>query len=262
MIYRKRCAGEHPLAFLPSHTPQQPYTGHAAAGNSALMRATGRVKHGLSGVVIGSRAILDGGQAGSRQVTDMAKRPAKGAGKLTPKQARFVEEYLIDLNATQAAIRAGYSVKTAKQQGQRLLTNVDVAAALSAAQSARSERVRVNADWVLNRLTDEAVADLADILDEAGVVRPVKEWPLIWRQGLVAGIDVQENMVGDVKVGQTVKLRMSDRIKRVEMIGKHVDVQAFRERVDHSNTDGSLRPTRIVIEAVGLDDETDDPPAA
>ncbi|MDT8328348.1 MAG: hypothetical protein RQ750_13335, partial [Roseovarius sp.] len=73
--------------------------------------------------------------------------------------------------------------------------------------------------------------DLADILDEAGAVRPVAEWPLIWRQGLVAGLDVHEELIEGEKVGQTVKIKLSDRIKRIELIGRHVNVQAFREQV-------------------------------
>lgn len=158
-------------------------------------------------------------------------KPGEGPGKLTPKQARFVEEYLIDLNATQAAIRAGYSARSAEVTGSRTLSNAKVAAAIAAAQGERSERLQVYADWVLSRLANEATADLADILDEAGAIRPVKDWPLIWRQGLVTGIDVQEDMVEGVKVGQTVKLKLSERIKRIELIGKHVNVQAFREQV-------------------------------
>lgn len=66
--------------------------------------------------------------------------------KLTAKQARFVEEYLIDLNATQAAKRAGYSEKTARAQGNRLLTNVDVEHAIQEAMKARSERTEVDQD--------------------------------------------------------------------------------------------------------------------
>jgi len=75
---------------------------------------------------------------------------------VTPKQARFVEEYLIDLNATQAAIRAGYSAKTAEVQGPRLLGNVRVAAAIRAAQDDRSDRVEITQDWVLSRLASVA----------------------------------------------------------------------------------------------------------
>lgn len=157
---------------------------------------------------------------------------------LTPKQSRFVDEYLLDLNATQAAIRAGYSQKTAKQQGQRLLTNVDISGALSEAQGRRSRRTGIDAEWVLRRLADEATADLADILDEAGAIKPVAEWPLIWRQGLVAGVDVYEEVVEGQKVGQTVKIKLSDRIKRIELIGRHVDVGAFRERVELTGKDG------------------------
>lgn len=173
--------------------------------------------------------------------------------KLTPKQARFVEEYLIDLNATQAAIRAGYSVHQARSIGHQNLLKPAIAEAIAAAQAARAQRTAVDADWVLRRLADEAIADLADILDENGAVRPVKDWPLIWRQGLVAGFEVAENTVEGVKVGQTVKVKLSDRIKRIELIGKHVNVQAFREKVDISNPDGSLAPK--VIDASKLSTE-------
>ena len=75
---------------------------------------------------------------------------------LTPKQQRFVEEYLIDLNATQAAIRAGYSAKTAKQQGQRLLTNVDVQTAVESGRKGQTERCQLDADFVLQGLVKEA----------------------------------------------------------------------------------------------------------
>lgn len=173
----------------------------------------------------------------------MAK-PGKGPGRLTAMQARFVDEYLIDLNATQAAIRAGYAHPTT--QGPRLLDNVGVATAIAAAQAERTKRTEIDADWVLTRLASEADADLADILDEAGAIKPVKEWPLIWRQGLVAGIDVQENMIEGEKIGQTVKIKLSDRIKRIELIGKHVNVQAFRERMEHSGPNGGPIQTEEV----------------
>lgn len=172
----------------------------------------------------------------------MSDRDAAGRG-LNAKQARFVEEYLIDLNATQAAIRAGYSEKTAGQQGFELLKKPEIEAALAEAQAERSKRTQIDADWVLTRLASEATADLADIVDETGAIRPIADWPLIWRQGLVAGIDVQENMVEGVKVGETVKLKLSDRIKRIELIGKHVNVQAFRDQV-HSTGAVTLNVTQ------------------
>lgn len=87
---------------------------------------------------------------------------------MTPKQAAFVREYLIDLNATQAAIRAGYSEGTAKQQGSRLLTNVDVAQAISEAQAERADKCDIDALWVLReaKATYHA-ARAADKLSEA-----------------------------------------------------------------------------------------------
>ena len=71
--------------------------------------------------------------------------------KLTAKQERFVEEYLIDLNATQAAIRAGYSAKAAHVTGSRLLTNAKVAAAIAAAKQERSKDTKIDAAWVLKQ---------------------------------------------------------------------------------------------------------------
>lgn len=78
---------------------------------------------------------------------------------LTPKQAAFAREYLVDLNATQAAIRAGYSEKTAYSQGQRLLKNAEVQAAIAKAQAQRAKRLQLTADDVLKGLYAEATYD-------------------------------------------------------------------------------------------------------
>jgi uncharacterized Zn-finger protein len=75
---------------------------------------------------------------------------------MTPRQQRFVDEYLVDLNATRAAVRAGYSARTAEQQGARLLGNVKVAAAVQAALEARSDRIQISQDDVLRGLHREA----------------------------------------------------------------------------------------------------------
>jgi phage terminase small subunit len=78
---------------------------------------------------------------------------------LNPKRAAFVREYLIDLNATQAAIRAGYSPKTARAQGCRLLTDADIAAAVQGAQADRAERTLVTAEDVVRGLHGIATGD-------------------------------------------------------------------------------------------------------
>ncbi|MNC39968.1 Terminase small subunit [compost metagenome] len=83
---------------------------------------------------------------------------------LTAKQQLFVKEYLIDLNATQAAIRAGYSAKTAEQQASRLLSNVKVQEAIQKAMSKRAEKVEIKAERVLQRWIDIAFADPNEII--------------------------------------------------------------------------------------------------
>lgn len=85
--------------------------------------------------------------------------------KLTPKQEQFCNEYLIDLNATQAALRAGYSSKTAGSQGERLLRNVDVATRIQELQSQRSERTQITADRVLEELALIAFSNLDDFAE-------------------------------------------------------------------------------------------------
>lgn len=84
---------------------------------------------------------------------------------LTPKRERFVQEYLIDLNATQAAIRAGYSRRTAEQQGSRLLRYAQVAAAVRAGRQAQAARLQMTADEVLEELAVIARSDIGDVLD-------------------------------------------------------------------------------------------------
>jgi phage terminase small subunit len=78
---------------------------------------------------------------------------------LTPKQQAFVAEYAIDCNATQAAIRAGYSKRTAQEQSARLLSNVMVGEAVRKALDAKAERTKIDADWVMGKLEKEATFD-------------------------------------------------------------------------------------------------------
>mgnify|MGYP002712675463 CR=1 FL=1 len=156
------------------------------------------------------------------------------AKELTPKQRRFVDEYLMDLNATQAAIRAGYSEATAHVQGPRLLDNVAVREFLSASGQKRSERTQIDAAWMLKRLAEEAEADVADLYDEDGKLKPVKDWPKIWRQGLVAGLKTQVSEDGVA----IIDVKLSDRIRRLELIGKHVAVNAFQDVVQHKGLEG------------------------
>lgn len=146
---------------------------------------------------------------------------------MTPKQAAFVREYLIDLNGKEAAIRAGYSAKTAKELAYKLMHSPAVLAAIKKTMDERARRVKVDADWVLRRLHDEATADIAQLYDDAGNLLPVKQWPMVFRQGLVVGVDIEDDQ--GVKVR---KIKMLDRTKTIELLGKHVGVGAFKERIE------------------------------
>ena len=97
-----------------------------------------------------------------------------------------------------------------------------------------------DADWVLKRLVEEVEADLADLFSDDGALKSTREWPLIWRQGLVAGLDTNQvvEIEGGKKTSQVFKLRLSDRIRRLELIGKHIGVQAFADRREVSGVGG------------------------
>jgi phage terminase small subunit len=169
--------------------------------------------------------------------------------ELTDKQKRFVEEYLVDLNATQAAIRAGYSKDSANDIGYENLIKPDVQSAIAALKLARSARTKIDADWVLTRLALEVDADLAELYSDTGALKPVSEWPMVWRQGLVAGVETAEEFeeVDGKKrpSGLVNKIKLSDRLKRLELIGKHIAVGAFTEKHEHTGKDGGPIETKL-----------------
>lgn len=149
---------------------------------------------------------------------------------LTPKQQRFVEEYLIDLNATQAAIRAGYSEKTAKSIGQENLTKPDIQKAIEEAQNKRTEQTKIDAAYVLSRLVEIDQMDVLDIMDDQMKIRPVNEWPKVWRQYVVN----LENLELSDGEGCFKKIKWPDKVKNLELLGRHVSVGAFKDKVEHS----------------------------
>lgn len=162
--------------------------------------------------------------------------------KITAKQERFCREYLIDLNATQAAIRAGYSANTAQEQSSRLLSNVMVQECIAALKAERNERLNIDAAYVLRRLVEIDQMDVADILKEDGTLKPVSEWPKSWRTTL-SGMEVATTIRDfDESTTETLlkKIKWPDKVKNLELLGKHVDVQAFREQVKADHTVESL----------------------
>ena len=176
----------------------------------------------------------------------MAGKAAKSAAKLTAKQERFCQEYLIDLNGTQAAIRAGYSEKTAEQQASRMLLNVKVQNRVSELKEVRNAQLDVDGTYVLKRLIEWDQLDVLDILTDTGSFKPISEWPKVWRTSISA-MDVSTLMKQEEDIETRImKVKWPDKVKNLELIGKHVDVQAFKEQVQHSGG--------ITVETKGLED--------
>lgn len=154
---------------------------------------------------------------------------------MTVKRHRFVAEYLVDLNATQAAIRAGYAAKGAKDQAYQLMQMPEVALAIEKAMAERGKRLRVDADYVLQRLVEIDQLDVIDILEDDLSLKPLKLWPKAWRQYLV-GFDLAEMFEGHGKerdmVGILKKIKWPDKVRNLELLGKHVNVNAFKDQVD------------------------------
>jgi phage terminase small subunit len=127
--------------------------------------------------------------------------------ELTPKQSRFIEEYLVDLNATQAAIRAGYSHKTAYSIGQENLKKPEIARVIEEAQAERSEKTSITAEWVLDNLKNVAV--------RCQQAEPVKEW------------DHEEKRM--VETGE-YQFDSAGANRSLELIGKHLGM--FKDKLD------------------------------
>lgn len=154
--------------------------------------------------------------------------------KLTDKQELFAREYLSDLNATQAAKRAGYSDKTAYSIGQENLKKPEIQDRIAELKAERNERTQVNADYVLRRLVEIDEMDVLDIMTDDMSIKPVSQWPASWRRYL-SGFDLADMFEGRGEdremVGILKKIKWPDKVKNLELLGKHVTVQAFKENV-------------------------------
>lgn len=148
--------------------------------------------------------------------------------ELTDKQQRFVEEYLIDLNATDAAKRAGYSAKTAHVQGPRLLGNVRVAEAIQEAQGERSERTQLTADEVLRELAALCRSDVRHFaVDSSGVLTLNPDAPDdAWR----AVASVQHKITKDGT--RTIEYRLWDKNSAIDKAMRHLGILATEVNVN------------------------------
>ncbi|NUW71408.1 terminase small subunit [Vibrio mediterranei] len=167
------------------------------------------------------------------------------AKKLNPKQQAFVAEYLIDLNASAAGVRAGYSASYARRVCSTWVGDFDNCAEkhihiwhkVQQAKQNRVERTEIDSDYVLKRLVEIDEMDVLDILSDDGGLKPISEWPKTWRQ-FIGGFEIAELWEGrgddKEQLGLLKKIKWPDKVKNLELIGKHVAVGAFANRIEIS----------------------------
>lgn len=173
----------------------------------------------------------------------MAKR------KVTEKQNIFCNEYLIDLNATQAAIRAGYSPKTAYSIGSELLNNPVVRARIDTAMAARSARTGINADRVVRELAKVAFVNAPDVINMKDAT--LREDASPDDTAVIASVKVKQTF-GDYE-GIEREIKLADKLKALELLGKHLGM--FTDKVEHSGG-VTVKTDKLagILEQLGQDD--------
>lgn len=149
--------------------------------------------------------------------------------KLTLKQQRFVEEYLVDLNATQAAIRAGYSPKTAKEIGSQNLTKLNIKNCIDMAMAQRSKRTGINQDRIVEEIAKIAFVNPTDVInmDEATVLGDSNREDT----ATIASVKVKVIPTEDGDITER-EIKMYDKLKALELLGKHLGM--FKDKVELS----------------------------
>jgi len=154
-------------------------------------------------------------------------------GKLNAQMERFCQEYIKNpSNQTAAAAAAGY--KNAAVSASRNMDSPKVQERIAELMKHRNKRTKIDADYVLKRLVEIDQMDVLDILKDDGGLKPISEWPKVWRTTL-SGLDISTTITNfDETTLENIlkKIKWPDKVKNLELIGKHVDVQAFKERMD------------------------------
>ncbi|HDT5875848.1 TPA: terminase small subunit [Klebsiella quasipneumoniae subsp. similipneumoniae] len=163
------------------------------------------------------------------------KRKSTQFKPLTVQQEAYCQEYVkCPENQTQAAINAGYSPNTAGKFASQNMRDARIQKRIAELMEERNKRLRVSADYVLLRLVEIDQMDVIDILDDEGGLKPISQWPKVWRTTL-SGFDLSSTIMNMDKTSiETIlkKIKWPDKVKNLELIGKHVDVNAFKERME------------------------------
>jgi phage terminase small subunit len=159
---------------------------------------------------------------------------------LAPNQKRFVEEYLVDLNGKRAAIRAGYSSRSAEVQGSRLLRNDKVKKALESAMKARSRRTKVTADRVVAELAKIAFANMCDYWSRSGETLDLSRIDQD-RMAAVEEIAVDETINSSGVLYRRTRVKLRDKVGALASLARHLGMAADRHAVEGSVEQRVLR---------------------
>lgn len=189
------------------------------------------------------------------------KRKSTQYKPLTAMQEAYCQSYIkTPENQTQAAINAGFSPNTAHVKASNMMRDERIQKRIAELMEERNKRLRVSADYVLLRLVEIDQMDVLDILNDDGTLKPIRQWPKIWRTTL-SGFDLSSTIMNmDETSIETIlkKIKWPDKVKNLELIGKHVDVNAFKERLEVSGTvtiaDRMAKARRRVKEQAGGDE--------
>ena len=172
--------------------------------------------------------------------------------KLTPKQARFVQEYLTDLNATQAAVRAGYGAKRARVIGHENLTKPNIAAAIEKAMAEHAERAELTADWVIDELRKIAAANLADYVSKTSDGDPYLDFSALTRDQTAAlsEVTVEDFVDGrgqDARAVRRVKFKLYDKRAALVDLGRHLGFFAMKKQQHDATAEVDIEDVRETI---------------
>lgn len=165
------------------------------------------------------------------------KRKSTQYKPLTAMQEAYAKEYTkCPENQTQAAINAGFSPNTAAVKASVMMRDERIQKRIAELMEERNKRLRVSADYVLLRLVEIDQMDVIDILNDDGTLKPISQWPKVWRTSISA-VDINRIRMAmkddEEDIESTLqKIKWPDKVKNLELIGKHVDVNAFRERLE------------------------------
>ncbi len=152
---------------------------------------------------------------------------------LSPKQASFVAQYLIDKNGKQAAIRAGYSPKTAESQASRLLSNAKVKAAVAEGLSKQLTVAGITAERTLKEIARLGFSDIRGLFDANGTLKPIHQLSDDDAAALASVEVTKKNLTtGDGEIDTVVKVKVWDKPRSLEMLAKHFAL--LTERIEHA----------------------------